>query len=84
MQYSEVNYKIVHKFQEEILHFLIFPQIRLIDSSLKFTEKLRHNLDRGKNLCYYMTEIIQVVKISGTICISGKTAGMRFFLRDAG
>ena len=53
----------------------------MIDSSFKFTEKLRHNLDRGKNLCYYMTEIIQVVKISGTICISGKAAGMRFFKR---
>lgn len=79
MQYSEVNCKTARKFQEEILRFLIFPQIRLIDSSLKFTEKLRHNLDRGKNPCYYMTEIIQVVKISGTICISGKAAGMRFF-----
>ena len=56
----------------------------MIDGSSEFTEKLRHNLDRGKNPCYYMTEIIQVVKISGTICISGKTAGMRFFLRDAG
>ena len=56
----------------------------MIDSSSEFTEKLRHNLDRGKNLCYYMTEIIQVVKISGTISISGKAAGMRFFLRDTG
>lgn len=26
--YIEVNYKIVRKFQVEILHFLIFPQIR--------------------------------------------------------
>lgn len=51
----------------------------MIDSSVKFTEKLRHNLDRGRNPCYYMTKIIQVVKISGTICISGNAAGMRFF-----
>lgn len=51
----------------------------MIDSSSEFTEKLRYNLDRGKNLCYYMTEIIQVVKISGTICISGKAAAVRLF-----
>ena len=51
----------------------------MIDSSSEFTEKLRHNLDRGKNLCYYMPEIIQVVKISGTICISGKAAAVRLF-----
>lgn len=54
----------------------------MIDGSSEFTEKLRHNLDRGKNPCYYMTEIIQVVKISGTICISGKAAVMRLFKRD--
>lgn len=51
----------------------------MIDSSVKFTEKLRHNLDRGRNPCYYMTKIIQVVKISGTICISGKAAAVRLF-----